>query len=312
MTALLLFLSLQVAAAEPDPGVKDLKAASLGMIESVDRLLSTPVDPARIPALKDGADRLLAEVRNCDNRSQEASLNADTALRGMEESVKGRGSLEALDRRHEKTAARLAELQERLRRGQSEAEALKSILDGRPRPKDGEDESEARARHGRAKDCLEKAQNWLERADSRLKESAERVRAMDDDRGSCKSGLSRARAPKDELARAAAEIARLAAPLPDGVGEFRTRLEAMAGRPDDNETRGRVYPKQETLLDGGRGVYAQTQTAHARAEAFWDRAGAFAKAHSRFEENRKSCETLHSDASDLIDQAEPCLKKARE
>lgn len=307
---LLALLVAPAAAQEPDP--RALKDSSLVLIESVNRLLATPINVASIPVLKEAAETLVRDAGACAQRAYEAKLAAQAAHRAMEDRLKGRGLWEALDRRYEREAAKLEELKSRLRRAQENAEALKPLADGPPRPQTGEDGEAAKARQSRAKECLERAREHLERADRHLKNADERLRAMDAERVRCQENLSRAAGPRDELSRLSAEIARRADSLTQAQGELRARLEAMTGRPDDNETRGRVYPKHEALAESGRGVYEQSQTAQARLETLREHSAAFAKAHARFEEDRKASAGLLSEAQGELEQAEPCLKKARE
>ncbi|MBI3548797.1 MAG: hypothetical protein HY078_07155 [Elusimicrobia bacterium] len=291
------------AAYSPDLDIRALREDNEAMMRAIDHLVSTAVEPEKIPALRARVDEALQHGGAAGARARGIYEGTTPPHDEMTAVVKGRGRLEPIDRRCEAIIGLHANMRKRWDR------AYDVVHNLQPAAYDGEDNAQ-RAQSRIRRDAWGDAGHHLEDANRHLKECQPYTAEMDEYRQTVLSKTRRARQAREELARAVDTLSKSAEALGAAGREARARIDLVATEPQ-TENRGRAGQKIRELVDAARAVYYDADVAKHRSEDFGDNYRGYAGAYARFEERESAAERRLRDAEKPLKDAEDLLPRFR-
>ena len=285
----------------PEPNLKVLRAAADGALQTLNQLLSTPVEKAHAASLTGGIDALgrfaAAAAQAARDLRQDEGLPSDEMTAG----VKGKGSVEAIDRRWELLEAARSARKPRWEKADARSRELAPSY---------EKKDDKTKDHEEKKKLFKLAVDQLSRVDQSLRQAAAVLRELAELRDDVKDAAKSAAQARSELGALAEQLALRSADIARAGEGAKAKISFLGVEPQ-NETRGRVYTAMTPVFDGGRAVTLPADAAKNRTQTFKDRYRDFLKAAAAFGEGEKAFLQAGSEADALLAAAEAALAKLK-
>jgi hypothetical protein len=243
----------------PEGALRDVANADASLFQAIDRLLSTPFDPPRIPQLRSTADDILAGGQGVVSACATMDSLMEPALQSAEAHAFGP---ESAERRVDALSRDLQRLQQRLAADRGSYHQACA------------NQEQRRSYCDRALDALRAAENADSEADGPYKDA-------DSARPSVTDTARRLRDARAEFQSKRAAIERAQSSMPQAAVDFKSRVDAIAA-PPEAENRTRAYGAQNDLLNPAREVHGGAQPAREKAARFDERYRGFVRAAAQF------------------------------